>query len=59
MPRIVVVVAFTQWSIEGLLVLAKCLQWVSRIRDAILVFNVLWLEGHLEPNCHFAFLNIP
>jgi hypothetical protein len=30
-----------------------------RIRDAILVFNVLWLEGHLEPNCHFDFLNVP
>ena len=30
-----------------------------RIRDAILVFNVLLSEGHLEPNCHFAFLNIP
>jgi hypothetical protein len=32
---------------------------VVRIRDAILVFNVLWPEGHLEPNCHFAFLNVP
>jgi hypothetical protein len=31
---------------------------VVRIRDVILVFNVLWLEGHLEPSCHFAFLNI-
>ena len=30
-----------------------------RIRDAILVFNILWLEGYLEPNCHFAFLNVP
>jgi hypothetical protein len=30
-----------------------------RICDPILVFNVLWLEGHLEPNYHFAFLNIP
>jgi hypothetical protein len=30
-----------------------------KIRDAILVFNVLYLEGHLEPNCHFTFLNIP
>ena len=29
------------------------------IRDAILVFNVLWLEQHLEPNCHFIFLNVP
>ena len=26
-----------------------------RIRDAILVFNVLWVEGHLEPHWHFAF----
>jgi hypothetical protein len=30
-----------------------------RICDAVLVFNVLWPEGHLEPNCHFAFLDIP
>jgi hypothetical protein len=29
-----------------------------RIHDAILVFNILWLEGHLEPNCHFVCLNI-
>jgi hypothetical protein len=27
-----------------------------RICDAILVFNVPWLEGHLEPDYHFAFL---
>ena len=27
-----------------------------RIRDAILVFNVPQLEGHLEPDYHFAFL---
>jgi len=32
---------------------------VVRIRDAKLRFNVLWLEGHLESNCHFAFLNVP
>jgi hypothetical protein len=32
---------------------------VVRIRDAILVFNVLWLDEHLEPNCHFVFLNVP
>jgi len=32
---------------------------VVRIRDTILGFVVLWLEGHLEPNCHFAFLNNP
>jgi hypothetical protein len=31
---------------------------VVRIRDAILVFKVLWLEGHLEPNYHFALLNV-
>jgi hypothetical protein len=30
-----------------------------RIRVAILVLNVLWLEGHLEPNCHFAFQMFP
>ncbi len=30
-----------------------------RIRDAILVFNVLLSEEHLEPNRHFAFLNLP
>jgi hypothetical protein len=28
---------------------------VVRIRDALLVFNVLWLEGHLEPDHHFVF----
>jgi hypothetical protein len=28
---------------------------VVKICDAILAFNVLWLEGHLEPNCHFTF----
>jgi hypothetical protein len=32
---------------------------VIRICDAILAFNALWLEGHLEPNCHFVFWNIP
>jgi hypothetical protein len=32
---------------------------VVRIRDAKLRFNVLWLEEHLEPNCHFAYLNVP
>jgi hypothetical protein len=31
---------------------------VVRIRDVILVFNVLWLEGHLELNCYFTFLII-
>ncbi len=31
---------------------------VFRICDAILTFNVLLLEGHLELNCHFAFLNV-
>jgi hypothetical protein len=30
-----------------------------RIRDGILVSNVLLSEGHLEPNCHFTFLNVP
>jgi len=30
-----------------------------RIRDAILVFNVPWLKGHLEADYHFAFLNVP
>jgi hypothetical protein len=30
-----------------------------RIRHAILVFNILYLEGHLEPNYYFAFLNVP
>ncbi len=30
-----------------------------RIRYAILVFNVLLSEGHLEPDYHFAFLNVP
>jgi hypothetical protein len=24
-----------------------------------LVFNVPWLEGHSEPDYHFAFLNVP
>ena len=28
---------------------------VVKIRDAILVFNIQWLKGHLEPNRHFAF----
>jgi hypothetical protein len=32
---------------------------VVRTRDAIMGFNVPWLQGHLEPNCHFAFLYIP
>jgi hypothetical protein len=26
-----------------------------QICDAILVYNVLWLEEHLEPNCHLLF----
>jgi hypothetical protein len=30
-----------------------------RIRDGIMVFNVLLSKGHLEPNCHFTFLNVP
>jgi hypothetical protein len=30
-----------------------------RIRDAKLVFDVLLSEEHLEPDCHFAFLNVP
>jgi hypothetical protein len=30
-----------------------------RIRDATLDFSVLWLEGHLEPKCHFAFQMLP
>jgi hypothetical protein len=30
-----------------------------RIRDAILVFNVPWLEGHLEPDYLYAFLDVP
>jgi hypothetical protein len=25
------------------------------IRGAMLIFNVLWLEGHLEPDCQFFF----
>ena len=29
-----------------------------RIRDAKLVFDVLLSEEHLEPDCHFAFLNV-
>jgi hypothetical protein len=29
------------------------------IRDAILGFNVPWLEGHSEPDYQFAFLNVP
>jgi hypothetical protein len=30
-----------------------------RICEIILAFNVLLLWEHLEPNCHFAFFNIP
>jgi hypothetical protein len=30
-----------------------------RIRDAKLGFNVLLSEEHLDPDCHFAFLNVP
>jgi hypothetical protein len=30
-----------------------------RIHDAILIFNVPWLERHLEPDCNFALLNVP
>jgi hypothetical protein len=30
-----------------------------RIRNAILVLNILFSERNLEPDCHFAFLNIP
>jgi hypothetical protein len=29
-----------------------------RIRDTILVFNRLWLERHLEPNCRFLLCSI-
>jgi hypothetical protein len=32
---------------------------VVRIRDAILVFNVLQLEGYSELICHFAFIIVP
>jgi hypothetical protein len=32
---------------------------VVRTRDAIVGFNVLWLEGHLERNCYFAFFLMP
>jgi hypothetical protein len=32
---------------------------IVRICDAILAFNVLSREGHSEPNCHFAFVNVP
>ena len=32
---------------------------IVRTRNAIMVSNVVWLEGHLEPNCHCAFLNVP
>jgi hypothetical protein len=31
---------------------------VVRVRDAILVFNLPWLEGHLEPNWLLPFLKI-
>jgi hypothetical protein len=41
------------------LVVSERLPVGVRIRDAILVFNVLLSEEHLEPNCHFAFLNVP
>jgi hypothetical protein len=32
---------------------------VVRTCNVILAFNALLLEGHLEPNCHFAFFNVP
>jgi len=32
---------------------------VVRLRDAILVFSVPWLEGYLEPDYHSVFLNVP
>jgi len=31
-------------------------QWLAEFVTQYWVFNVLWLEGHLEPKCHFAFL---
>ena len=31
----------------------------SEFMTHILRFNVLWLKGHLEPKCHFPFLNVP
>jgi hypothetical protein len=32
---------------------------VVRILDAILVFNVLYLDIHSEPDCYFIFLTVP
>ena len=32
---------------------------VVKIRDVMLAFNVLKPEGHSEPDCDFAFLNVP
>jgi hypothetical protein len=46
---------------EGVVLKVECGGWsvCERVggtsgRDAILVFNVSWLEGHLEPNCRSA-----
>jgi hypothetical protein len=44
---------------KALLLLSLLTPVGVRIRDGILVFNVLLSEGHLEPNCQFAFFNVP
>jgi hypothetical protein len=52
-------VCFESKYVQGLVRARAIAPVVIKICDVILAFNVLQLEEHSEPNCHFAFVNVP